>query len=272
MRAQTSSGRSWGAAIALFVLAFGGCGGGGPHGQLPDGGRRDGADAQDVATEEPAVEAGGADATDASPEATEPPDAALDADATLAVDGGADGGDGGNVDAAEVADRPAESAPPDAPAEKVEAGADAPVDMSIQKPPATASWTIAPNPLCTAAGAGCMDTGTVGGYQITASGNCATASSIQLWFPGGMSSVPVGTYTVVTASGILDVINMQAGKVGLLAERDDAANNHFRYWGQGGMVTVSAAGAGRRITFSTVPIREETSGATTNVGGDVTCP
>jgi hypothetical protein len=264
MRAEPSSRRSWGAAVALFVLACGGCGGGGPHGQPPpDGGRRDGSDAQDVATEEPPVEAGGSDATDAGPEATESPDASLDADATP---GAADGGDGG--DTSEVADRPPEAGPPDAPADK----ADAPVDMPIVKPPATASWTIEPNPLCTAAGAGCMDTGTLGGYQITASGSCPTASSIQLWFPGGMSSVPVGTYTVVTASGILDVINMPPGKVGLLAERDDATNNHFRYWGRGGMVTVSAAGAGRRITFSSVPIREETSGATTNVGGDVTCP
>jgi len=133
-------------------------------------------------------------------------------------------------------------------------------------------WTIAPNPMCTAAGAGCMDTGTVGGYQITASGSCPSASDVQLWFPGGATPLAAGTYAVKAAAGILDVIAMPAGMVGVLAERDDVAKTHFKFWGRAGTVTVTAAGTARRVAFTGVTLREQTTGAMTTLAADVTCP
>jgi hypothetical protein len=116
-----------------------------------------------------------------------------------------------------------------------------------------------------------MDTGGVGGYQVTGSGVCGAATSVQLWFPGGNAPLAPGTYAVKAASGILDVINMQAGMVGVLAERDEG-NKHARYWGRAGTATVAAAGAGRRITLSGVSLREEISGAMTTLAVDGTCP
>jgi hypothetical protein len=167
----------------------------------------------------------------------------------------------------------------DAPADADEGGgdatdaADARVDLAVEKPPATATWTIVPNAMCTAAGAGCMDTGAVGGYQITASGSCPAPSGVQLWFPGGAAPLAAGTYAVKPTAGILDVIAMPAGMVGVLAERDDAAAQaHFEYWGRAGSVTVTAAGASRHVTFSGVSLREETSGVATTLAADVTCP
>ncbi len=193
-----------------------------------------------------------------------------------------DGGDTRDVgatdaDAADAApargDGPASDARvADAADGRLEPGVDAPTDEATQKPPATADWTLSPFPLCTAAGAGCMDTGAVGGYQITASGACPTASDVQLWFPGGVAPVAVGSYAVKSASGILDVIAMPAGMVGVLAERDDASMTQSRFWGRSGTVTVTASGTARHVTFTGVSLKEETSGAAATLGADVTCP
>jgi hypothetical protein len=155
---------------------------------------------------------------------------------------------------------------------RADVAADAHLDAVIEKPSATASWTLSSFPLCTAAGAGCMDTGAVGGYQITASGACPTASDVQLWFPGGVAPLAAGSYAVKSASGILDVIAMPAGMVGVLAERDDASMTQSRFWGRSGSVTVTAVGTARHVTFTGVSLKEETSGAAATLGADVTCP
>jgi hypothetical protein len=246
--------------LAMAVLAVGalGCSSGGAHPPAaPDGG----ADAPMERPEgEPLPpEAGGEDAldADASPDLGETPE--VGAEAPVGE------GDGGGGDAA--VDAVTEHAPDGAP----DARAEAAVDLPAERPSATASWTITPNPVCVASGAGCMDTGAVGGYQITASATCPTASSIQLWFPGGAAPIPPGAYAVKPASGILDVISMPAGMVGVLAERDDAST-HFRYWGRAGTITVAAAGGARHVTFSGVTAREETTSVLTTVGGDVSCP
>jgi hypothetical protein len=145
-------------------------------------------------------------------------------------------------------------------------------DVAVERPSATASWTLSPFPPCTATGAGCMDTGAVGGYQITASGACPTASDVQLWFPGGAAPVAAGTYAVKSAAGILDVIAMPAGMVGVLVERDDASMTQARFWGRSGSVTVTASGAARHVTFTGVSLKEETSGVAATLAADVTCP
>lgn len=247
--------------LTSLVLALSACGGGGAEVGVP-------------------ADAAGEDAarpSDASPEvdASVTPDAVIEdvgveADAIEVRDVAADA-EGGTDTAGDVArdvaiDTPADVAPP-----KVEAGADAKADLPVEKPPATASWTISPGAMCTAAGVGCMDTGTLGGYQVTASGVCGAPSSVQLWFPGGQAVVATGTYAVKVASGILDVINMPAGMVGVLAERDEG-NKHARYWGRAGTATVAAAGTGRRITLTGVSLREETSAVMTTLAVDGTCP
>jgi hypothetical protein len=199
-------------------------------------------------------------------------DAASDADAAP-----------GDASAGDVADAPSR-----ADTEAPQDGADAPgadggggrptgdggdAAVPAARPPATASWTLAPNPMCVAAGAGCMDLGAVGDYQITASGSCPTASDIQLWFPGGVAPLAVGTYAVKAASGILDVIAMPAGMVGLLVERDDASGAHHEAWGRAGTVAVAAAGATlRHVTFSGVSVRDTPTAVTATLGGDVSCP
>ncbi|HVZ71142.1 MAG TPA: hypothetical protein VHJ20_02100 [Polyangia bacterium] len=154
----------------------------------------------------------------------------------------------------------------------IDSAADVVSDVPIEKAPATASWSVGAAAMCTAAGAGCMDLGAVGGYQIVASGSCAGASSLQLWFPGGASPIAAGAYAVKAATGILDVVAMPAGMVGVSVTRDDATAGHLQYWGRAGTVTVAAAGAGRRVTFSSVSLKEQTSGATSTLGADVTCP
>jgi hypothetical protein len=189
-------------------------------------------------------------------------DASADDEAEVAVDSTAEDPD------AVAGDR---ALPSDA-ADGSEAPGEASTDLPRERPSATAAWTIAPNPMCMAAGAGCMDTGTVGGYQITASGSCPAASDVQLWFPGGVAPLPAGTYAVKAAAGILDVIAMPAGMVGVLAERDDMAKTHFKFWGRAGTVTVTVAGAARHVAFSGVSLREETTGAMTTLAADVTCP
>jgi hypothetical protein len=209
-----------------------------------------------------------AQATDAVDADVAGPDA-VDADAIVATDG--DGAitdvvDGGTGDVA------AEVSSPDAADARADVAVEAHTDAAIEKPPATASWTLSPFPLCTAASAGCMDTGAVGGYQITASGACPTASDVQLWFPGGGAIVGAGSYAVKSASGILDVIAMPAGMVGVLAARDDASMTQARFWGRSGTVTVTAVGTARHVTFSGVVLKEETSGAAATLGADVTCP
>jgi hypothetical protein len=254
--------------VVGLALALAGCGDGTAAVHLsPDA-------AKDVAQERSgdgagdAVEADEGDvADDAAADADAAKDATPTADAASATDAGDAGADAATdvgVDASDGGDAPAE-APVDVAPEV--AAKDAPADLPVEKPPATASWTIAPNPMCTAAGAGCMDTGAVGGYQITASGTCGVASSVQLWFPGGASPVAAGTYAVKTAAGILDVISMPAGMVGVAAERAP-----LKYWGRAGTVTVAVSGAGRRVTFSGVTLKDEASAATTTLGADVTCP
>ncbi|MDB4980037.1 MAG: hypothetical protein JWM82_789 [Myxococcales bacterium] len=163
----------------------------------------------------------------------------------------------------------------DAPGAIPEPGPDAPVDgakeampdLPIEKASATASWTIGANPMCTAEGAGCMDTGAVGGYQVTASGSCPTASSVQFWFPGGASPLAAGTYGVKPAAGILDVIAMPAGMVGVSADRDGV-----KFWGRSGAATVTVAGAGRHVVLSNVILKQEGGTAMTSLAADVTCP
>jgi len=217
------------------------------------------------------------DATDADVAAPDVLDAGVEvdlaalpdlADATDATD--ADGAP--DVAADGAPDVAAEMPTPDAADARADAAVEAHMDAAIEKPSATASWTLSPFPLCTAAGAGCMDTGAVGGYQITASGACPTASDVQLWFPGGVAPVAAGSYAVKSASGILDVIAMPAGMVGVLAERDDASMTQARFWGRSGSVTVTATGTARHVTFTGVSLKEETSGAAETLGADVTCP
>jgi hypothetical protein len=166
----------------------------------------------------------------------------------------------------------ADAAPRDVASEAAsEVGSDVRADLPVEKPPAMASWTIAPDPMCTAAGAGCMDTGPVGGHQVTASGTCVGAPSMQLFFPGGSGVIAAGSYAVKPAAGILDVISMPAGRVGVLAERGTGAT-HQRYWGRAGTVTVTAVGAARRVTLSGVSLQAEGTAATTTLAADVTCP
>jgi hypothetical protein len=192
---------------------------------------------------------------------------APDADAAPA----GDVADGPDVDAA-AADAPVDRAPvSDGPgADLAEGGIEASHDLPVERASATATWTLDPNAACSAAGAGCMDTGAVGGYEVTASGTCGAPSSLQLWFPGGSSSLAVGAYAVKAASGILDVISMPAGMVGVLVERDGATTE--RDWGRSGTVTVTASGTTRRVTFTGVAVRDETSSAMTTLAADVTCP
>lgn len=259
MVARSPSEKGVVAVAAACVLLGLACGGGGAQVAVPKDGGLDAAkpvDASadrdatipDTGEEDVAQAPDVAETGDATPEAG-PPDARLEA----------------------VAERPPVDVAPDVTPPKVDAGVDLKPDLPMEKPPATASWTIAPGATCTAAGVGCMDTGAIGGYQVTASGVCGAASSVQLWFPGGQSAVAAGTYTVKAASGILDVVNMQAGMVGVLAERDEGAK-HARYWGRSGTALVVVSGAGRRITLSGVSLREETSAAMTTLGLDGTCP
>jgi hypothetical protein len=188
-------------------------------------------------------------------------------------DTGADLQDSQSSDVVPLDDASAEPEARDAISEDVSrSSVDASRDAPAERPPAAATWTFAPSLSYTAAGVGCMDTGPVGGYQITAIASSPTASNIQLWFPGGSTPLSPGSYMVKPAAGILDVISMPAGMVGLLAERDDAAKKHYRYWGRAGAVTVSASGSTRHVTFTGVTLREETNGAMTTLSADVTCP
>lgn len=252
--------------IALAMLGAAACGGGGAAVVVPDGGDARGAGGagggagpRDAEVEtSPTSPDAGPDVVDAA----QPEDAAFDSITDVArSDGALEAG----------VDRAPEVGGVDATSPKPDAAADLKVDLPVEKPPASASWTIAPGPACTAAGVGCMDTGTLGGYQVTASGVCSGASSVQLWFPGGKTPITAGTYAVKSASGILDVINMPAGMVGVLAEREEGAK-HARYWGRAGSATVAVAGAGRRVTLSGVTLREETSGSVTTLAVDGTCP
>ena len=117
-----------------------------------------------------------------------------------------------------------------------------------------------------------MDTGVVGGYQITASGTCPTSSDLQLWSPGGAAPLPARTYAVKPAAGILDVIAMPAGMVGMLVERDDASGAHHEAWGRAGTVAVAAAGTVRHVTFSGVSVQDALTAVTATLAGDVSCP
>ncbi|HSZ82953.1 MAG TPA: hypothetical protein VLA14_11755 [Polyangia bacterium] len=238
--------------VAACVLSgAAACGGGQAAVQVP-------ADAR-------ATDAADADAPDAL---DGPEDVAVDADAR---DGDGDGAVAARADGA-AGDVAAEAPTSDAADARADAAVEARMDAATARPSATASWTLSPFSLCTASGAGCMDTGAVGGYQITASGACPTASDIQLWFPGGAAPVAAGSYVVKATSGILDVIAMPAGMVGVLAERDDASMTQSRFWGRSGSVTVTAAGTARHVTFTGVSLKEETSGAAATLGADVTCP
>jgi hypothetical protein len=258
--------------VLAWAMAFGGAGlagcgdGASPvHGPADAGletrDARDAADGDDV--DLPAGDAELDAPVDAS-ETTEPePDADADAgsdvlaeaiDATDAV---------GSADALDAADAAREGGL-DAPADVAK---EAMPDLPAEKPSATASWTIGSNPMCTAAGAGCMDTGAVGGYQVTASGTCPTASSVQLWFPGGASPLAATTYTVKPAAGILDVIAMPAGMVGVSAERGG-----LKYWGRSGAAAVTVAGAGRHVILSNVILKQEDATVMTSLAADVTCP
>jgi len=235
-------------ALGLALLGLGACGdSGGPAAKKPDA-STDAADGAEAAVDAQADAADVADSADVAATASE--DALDDASDSAAPDAG-----------------PVEHpTPPDARTEM-------PADLAVERASATASWTLGANPMCTAAGAGCMDTGTVGGYQITASGSCPTASDVQLWFPGGAAPVAAGSYAVKPAAGILDVIAMSAGLVGVLAERDDAAGTHFRYWGRAGNVMVTGAGASRRFVLAGLSMRQEMTMTTmTTLAGDVTCP
>ena len=204
-------------------------------------------------------------APDAAPDASADtgeaaPDAAEDASVASDVAGAADA----TADAEASTDGASERSP-------VSDARDAP-EAPAPRPSATASWTLAPNPMCAASGAGCMDTGVVGGYQITASGTCPTSSDLQLWFPGGAAPLGPGIYAVKPAAGILDVIAMPAGMVGVLAERAGASPALARLWGRAGSVTVTATATARRVTFSGVTVRDEASGATTTLAAEVSCP
>jgi hypothetical protein len=251
MRAPSiATGRAGLPAAAAALLLAAACGDGGMQAHVALDAAPDlRPDAADTGSDGGAAAVGGGDATD-------------DVEVDAAFDSTADGSDAVAGDRAPSADA----------ADASEARADGSTDLPRERPSATASWTIAPNPMCTAEGAGCMDTGTVGGYQITASGSCPAASDVQLWFPGGATPLAAGTYAVKAAAGILDVIAMPAGMVGVLAERDDVAKTHFKFWGRAGMVTVIAAGAARRVAFTQVTLREQTTGAMTTLAADVTCP
>jgi hypothetical protein len=250
-------------AVLAWAMAFGaglgGCGDGASAVHVPPDAVSDrGVDAED-----------GGDAADAPP-------------ADLSPDAPSETGDGAddfvepfdasvNVPSDAKADASPEVAADAAPTDVVPADV-APVDVAmpdlpVGKASATASWTIAPDPMCTAAGAGCMDTGAVGGYQVTASGTCTVASSVQLWFPGGASPLPAATYAVKPADGILDVIAMPAGMVGVAVERGGVKS-----WGRSGAATVSVAGAGRRVMLSNVILKQEGATAMTSLTADVTCP
>jgi hypothetical protein len=236
--------------VAAALLLAAACGDGGMQAHVAlDAAPDVRADAADAGSDRGAAAADGGDASD-------------DVEVDAALDATAEGPD------AVAGDR----GPPADAADASEARVEASTDLPRERPSATAAWTIAPNSMCTADGAGCMDTGTVGGYQITASGRCPSASDVQLWFPGGATPLAAGTYAVKAAAGILDVIAMPAGMVGVLAERDDVANTHFRFWGRAGTVTVIAAGSARRVAFTEVTLREQTSGAMTTLAADVTCP
>jgi hypothetical protein len=265
--------------LALTAFAVASCGGGSATVHvMPDGG--DARDAAEAAERAPDVTPNDAmDAQDVSGEigdAGEAADASEAVDVSDASDAREAGPDVAVADAADAmdaaADADADAAPRDvAPEAPAEVGADVRADLPAEKPPATASWTIAPDPMCTAAGAGCMDTGAVGGYQVTASGTCVGAPSMQLFFPGGMAAIAPGSYAVKPAAGILDVISMPAGKVGVLAERGTGAA-HQRYWGRSGTVTVTVVGAARRVTLTGVGLQAEGTAATTTLAADVTCP
>ncbi len=183
------------ALACALALSGAGCGDGASAVHVtPDAGAdaRDARDASDVE----AVDASAGDAElDAPADASETSDVGVDANA----------GSDTNVDANDASDAPPSlsEAGPDA---TVDGAKDAMPDLPIEKPSATANWTIGANPMCTAAGAGCMDTGAVGGYQVTASGTCPTASSVQLWFPGGASPHPAGSVKGNAAAAILGVL------------------------------------------------------------------
>jgi len=236
-------------AVAAALLLAAACGDSGIPANVVDAAPDVRADAAETGSDGGAADADGGDASE-------------DVEVDAALDASAEGPD------AVVGD----GAPPADAADAGEARVEASTELPRERPSATAAWTIAPNPMCTADGAGCMDTGTVGGYQITASGSCPAASDVQLWFPGGATPLAAGTYAVKAAAGILDVIAMPAGMVGVLAERDDVAKTRFKLWGRAGTVTVTAAGAARRVVLTGVTLREETTGAMTTLAADVTCP
>jgi hypothetical protein len=255
-----------GALFLFTVMSAGtaGCRGGGANIQV-DGSLADKADVGGLGRSDASMDVSDVLTPDVGPDEVDGPpgDANPDATASSDLEASADTGTDLKADAGgEIGS-------------DVGGGSDAPHDVAAEKAPATATWTIDPNPMCTASGAGCMDLGALGGYQITASGTCPLASSVQLWFPGGSTPLPVGTYAVKPAAGILDVISMPAGMVGLVAERDaatDAAQVHQKFWGRGGSVTVAVSGGGRRVTFAGVSVREETTSAMTTLGADITCP
>jgi hypothetical protein len=242
------------ASFALIAAAIG-CGGGSAQVQV----MTDGGDAPAA----PEVGAGdrpdAGDVAEAAPDV--PPDLAAEAEA---------GPDASPADAGQDADGATDAAMEAAAERPADAGPEAPADVSGEKPPATASWSIGPDPMCEAAATGCMDTGPVGGYQITASATCAGAPSVRLWFPGGAPVVAAGSYAVKQAEGIFDVIAMPAGMVGIQTERTDAATHTF--WGRAGTVTVTAAGTARHVTFTGVTMKEEGTAAMTTLAADVTCP
>jgi hypothetical protein len=227
------------------------------------------------------LDGSGADAMDADVEGDVDVGDGAAADAEVDDAGAADVEDASERDVADASRTDADAAADDTAVDRaaatdgqssdvVEASVEASHDLPVEHASATASWTIDPNAACTAAGAGCMDTGTVGGYEVTASGTCGVPTSLQLWFPGGVSPLGAGTYTVKAATGIFDVVSMPAGMVGVLAERDGTTTQ--RFWGRSGSVTVTSAGASRRATFTGVTAKEETSGVMTTLGADVTCP
>jgi hypothetical protein len=261
--------RRRGVVLVLVAAALVGCRDDRPGGHAEVG--SDGGDARDSRTDlgadhaadgagdaapDMAAEAGeGGDARDVAPDRA--PDAVWDPD--VRPDGDAADQHTATDTGADVAER----AP------------DGPADAPAERPSATASWTIRPNAACVAAGAGCMDTGSVGGYQITATGYCPTTSSVQIYLPGGAGAPAPGTYAVKSASGIFDVIAMPPGMAGLAVDIDDPGKGHLRYWGRSGSVVVAVAAAGgaaRHVTFAAVTAREEQSNAAVLLDADVSCP
>jgi len=223
----------------------------------------------------------GADARDADVEGDVEVGDSAAADAEVDDAAAADAEDGSETDVADAGGTDADAVAADGQVDRAattdgqssdvaEASVEASHDVPVEHASATASWTIDPNAACTAAGAGCMDTGTTGGYEVTASGTCGVPTSLQLWFPGGASPLAAGSYTVKPAAGVLDVVFMPAGMVGVLAERDGATTQKF--WGRSGTVTVTATGSSRRATFTGVTATEETTSVMTTLGADVTCP